>query len=318
MSVPAINSVLPPSGSQSSKISTSPTANPSVSPLGLSVPPKLSVIPPPQIPSSPSKPPIGVNHSAVPLSLVFENKVVGSQSQAQSSFPKTLSEKPKDLSPTKPTSNGVETSKTPPQNPPMQAFSSVSNNKNEEASSQQTTVNHTEERISTSQNQPIPVVEEPSQSSTTQAINTTPEKSEESLNENASKADDKTEIKPSNETKSPKEDLATEVKVKKTEAKTAPSSQPVKRKREQKPEEKKESETTPEKKTRRIRSQVLPYQSPLPELATFINKSLKEKDSSQKNNDEKLIVFYRYECNVFIYTISIKVQMQIHYMDILI
>lgn len=50
---------------------------------------------------------------------------------------------------------------------------------------------------------------------------------------------------------------------------------------------------TPEKKPRRMRAPVSPYQSPLPEVMTVINRSLKVRDNSQKPSDEKLIVFYK-------------------------
>ncbi|KAK6631728.1 hypothetical protein RUM43_013792 [Polyplax serrata] len=295
MSVPAINT-LPPSGNQPSKINSSPTGNASVNPIGITVPPKLSVIPPPQVPAAQNKPQIGVNHTSVPLSLVYENKVAGPP--VQPPVAKSSPEKPKDLSPTKPTSNGVETSNTKPppsQTPQSPSASSVQVSKTEEASVQPPVTNHSEKKITSSNEHPVPT-EQPPATTSVPPQNMTTAKVEESASQNNPTSEGSTELKPNNEAQLPatSEDSTAEAKPEKTDGKSATASQPSKRKREQKPVETKD-EPEPEKKPRRIRSQVLPYQSPLPELATFINKSLKEKEATQKTNEEKLIVFYRNE-----------------------
>lgn len=274
MSVPAINPVLPSSGNQPPKVASGPAAN-TVTPIGLTVSQKVSVIPS-QISTSPSKPSLSVNHSAGPLSLVHENKISGAQ--AQTALAKT--DKPKDLSPAKPTSNGVEPSKTSPaESPQSEDGAPPTETKSEEKPAEQPVVNHAENT-----KEETPVIEAQKE----EAQNVLNSNSEADQNVNQTQAESNSEPKV-NTTAETAESETTETKPVKL------SPVPSKRKREPpKGEEKKSDEPVPEKKPQRIRSQVLPYQSPLPELATFINKSLKEKEASQKSGDEKLIVFYKY------------------------
>lgn len=363
MSVPAINPVLPPSGNQPPKVASGPPGG-SVSPIGLTVPTsKISVVPPSQI-TSPSKPgTIGVNHSSIPLSLVHENKVNAAPVQPPPAS-KSPTEKPKDLSPVKPTSNGVEapatkspisaqatqasalastpapapvpvpasapvtapvapagvgaTSSTSPSPLPVQAPAPVPapapapasasasaanltvSSKPDENAAKPTTTNHSEEAKASipSDAATAPVKDDLAQNSQAQSQTASP-KTEQAKTPTTVPTPSKepeaaaeVKLKVNNEVEKPSnvDSTAADVKPTKAEAKTP---QATKRKREQKVEEIKEESGEPEKKPRRIRSQVLPYQSPLPELATFINKSLKEKDANQKGGDDKLTVFYK-------------------------
>ena len=312
MSVPAINT-LPSSGNQSSKLNTNSTSSSTPVPsIGVSVNPKIAVIPPTPIHTSPNKSPINVNHSSVALSLIYENKVVSTQ--GQSSITKSPTEKTNESPVVKPTSNGVDDLKLLTLNEETQS-SSVPSSKTEEDSNPQNVLNHVDDRISLTSCELSVDNDELSQTSFSQLETLTAEKVEQSLSQIFSKDDDYSESNSNLETQRSTEESVNDVTSENAETVSDVSSA-TKRKREQTTPEKKsnEPEPEPEKKTRRIRSQVLPYQSPLPEIATFINKSLKEKDSAPKSSEEKLIVFYRYEFYTLFFIVLLQQSVRIDFL----
>lgn len=281
-----ITPMLSSSTTNQASIKPVPPTNPPASPIGIANLPKISTTSSPT--TSPNKPNVSVNHSSVPLSLVHENKANEVNSSPPAAKTPEKTDKLKDLSPVKPTSNGVEepppkptptedVKPSPPPPPPPAPVTAPKQSENSVETPAPTKPETSEKPT------PVPASSDEASTPATAATTVAPSAPSPKLPTEGNDAVPENEAPPA----AAKNQTSTNRKNKDESGEATPA---AKRKR-QKPVEVENVEEQP--KTKRIRSQVIHFQSPIPELTTFINRSLKEPKEANKTTDDKLIVFYK-------------------------